>query len=78
MMHGCLAAKIFCGYIFYDTDTLIKRHTYDGYIWASVALYLDVINLFTGLLTVFTTAAKTEILMMEFMSIVFSWVLSRC
>lgn len=53
MIYGCLAAIIFCGYIVYDTDNLIKRHTYDEYIWASVSLYLDIINLFTALLTIF-------------------------
>uniref|UniRef100_A0A7N0ZV83 BI1-like protein n=1 Tax=Kalanchoe fedtschenkoi TaxID=63787 RepID=A0A7N0ZV83_KALFE len=53
MIYGCLAAIIFCGYIVYDTDNLIKRHTYDEYIWASVALYLDIINLFQALLFIF-------------------------
>ncbi|XP_076931886.1 protein LIFEGUARD 4-like [Bidens hawaiensis] len=72
MMHRCLVAKIFCGYILYDTDMLIKRYTlHDDYIWAAVALYLDVINLFMGLLTVFTAAAM-QILLMEFILIVIS------
>lgn len=53
MIYGCLGAIIFCGYIIYDTDNLIKRYGYDEYIWASVSLYLDVINLFLSLLTVF-------------------------
>ncbi|CAM8979418.1 unnamed protein product [Rhodiola kirilowii] len=53
MIYGCLAAIIFCGYIVYDTDNLIKRHTYDEYIWAAVSLYLDIINLFLALLTIF-------------------------
>uniref|UniRef100_A0A7N0TVR5 Uncharacterized protein n=1 Tax=Kalanchoe fedtschenkoi TaxID=63787 RepID=A0A7N0TVR5_KALFE len=52
MIYGCLAAIIFSGYIVYDTDNLIKRHTYDEYIWASVSLYLDIINLFLALLTI--------------------------
>ncbi|KAL0419857.1 UNVERIFIED_CONTAM: protein LIFEGUARD 2 [Sesamum radiatum] len=56
MVYGCLASIIFCGYIIYDTDNLIKRYTYDEYIWAAVALYLDVINLFLSLLTVFRAA----------------------
>lgn len=51
MIYGCLASIIFCGYIVYDTDNLIKRHSYDEYIWAAVSLYLDVINLFLSLLT---------------------------
>lgn len=53
MIYGCLASVIFCGYIVYDTDNLIKRYTYDDYIWASVSLYLDIINLFLSLLTIF-------------------------
>ncbi|KAL1816720.1 hypothetical protein DCAR_0521103 [Daucus carota subsp. sativus] len=53
MIYGCLASVIFCGYIVYDTDNLIKRYSYDEYIWASVSLYLDIINLFLSLLTIF-------------------------
>ncbi|GMP90919.1 hypothetical protein CsSME_00041838 [Camellia sinensis var. sinensis] len=56
MIYGCLASIIFCGYIIYDTDNLIKRYSYDEYIFASVALYLDIINLFLSLLTVFRAA----------------------
>ncbi|XP_020094683.1 pentatricopeptide repeat-containing protein At3g22690-like [Ananas comosus] len=48
-----LAALIFCGYIIYDTDNLIKSYTYDEYVWAAVALYLNIINLFLSLLTLF-------------------------
>lgn len=53
MVYGCIAAIVFCGYIIYDTDNLIKRYSYDEYIWASVALYLDIINLFLSLLAIF-------------------------
>uniref|UniRef100_A0A803NRN8 BI1-like protein n=1 Tax=Cannabis sativa TaxID=3483 RepID=A0A803NRN8_CANSA len=56
MIYGCLASIIFCGYIIYDTDNLIKRYTYDEYIWAAVSLYLDIINLFLSLLTIFRAA----------------------
>lgn len=56
MIYGLLASIIFCGYIIYDTDNLIKRYSCDEYIWAAVALYLDVINLFLSLLTVFRAA----------------------
>ncbi|CAJ2633075.1 bi1-like protein [Trifolium pratense] len=47
MIYGCVGAIIFCGYIVYDTNNLIKKYSYDEFIWASVALYLDVINLFS-------------------------------
>lgn len=53
MIYGFLASIIFCGYIVYDTDNLIKRFSYDEYIWAAVSLYLDIINLFLSLLTIF-------------------------
>lgn len=56
MIYGCLASIIFCGYIIYDTDNLIKRYSYDEYIWASVSLYLDIINLFLSLMTIFRAA----------------------
>ena len=54
-IYGCVAAIIFSGFIIYDTDNLIKRHSYDQYICASISLYLDIINLFTALLTVFSS-----------------------
>ncbi|XP_044486715.1 protein LIFEGUARD 2-like isoform X1 [Mangifera indica] len=56
MIYGGLASIIFCGYIIYDTDNLIKRYSYDEYIWAAVSLYLDIINLFLSLLTIFRAA----------------------
>ncbi|KAF6139981.1 hypothetical protein GIB67_020372 [Kingdonia uniflora] len=57
-IYGALASLIFCGYIIYDTDNLIKRYSYDEYIWAAVALYLDIINLFLSLLTLFRVAER--------------------
>ncbi|RCV40471.1 hypothetical protein SETIT_9G056500v2 [Setaria italica] len=56
MIYGGLASLIFSGYIIYDTDNIIKRYTYDEYIWAAVSLYLDVINLFLSLLQVLRAA----------------------
>ncbi|KAJ8458946.1 hypothetical protein OPV22_031872 [Ensete ventricosum] len=54
-IYGCVAAIIFSGFIIYDTDNLIKRHSYDQYICAAISLYLDIINLFMALLTVFNS-----------------------
>ncbi|WOL15270.1 BI1-like protein [Canna indica] len=56
MIYGGLAALIFSGYIVYDTDNLIKRFSYDQYVWAAVSLYLDIVNLFLALLTLFRAA----------------------
>ncbi|OMP05103.1 Bax inhibitor 1-related protein [Corchorus olitorius] len=58
MIYGCLASIIFCGYIIYDTDDLIKRYSYDEYILAAISLYLDIINLFLRLLTVLRAANR--------------------
>ncbi|KAK1399094.1 Bax inhibitor 1-related [Heracleum sosnowskyi] len=58
MIYGCLASVIFCGYIVYDTDNIIKRYSYDEYIWASVSLYLDILNLFLALLKIFAASNR--------------------
>ncbi|XP_074557875.1 BI1-like protein [Curcuma longa] len=47
---GGFGALVFSGFIIYDTEDLIKRYTYDEYIWASVNLYLDILNLFITIL----------------------------
>ncbi|KAK9139546.1 hypothetical protein Scep_009227 [Stephania cephalantha] len=51
-IYGGLGALIFSAYLVYDTDNLIKRFSYDEYIWASVVLYLDILNLFLSILRV--------------------------
>ncbi|PKA64959.1 BI1-like protein [Apostasia shenzhenica] len=50
-IYGCIGAIIFAGFIIYDTDNLIKRHSYDEYICAAISLYLDVVNLFLYIMT---------------------------
>ncbi|GAV63342.1 Bax1-I domain-containing protein [Cephalotus follicularis] len=55
-VYGGISALVFCGYIVYDTDNLIKRFTYDDYILASAALYLDILNLFITILRVLKQA----------------------
>ncbi|RDX88878.1 Protein LIFEGUARD 4, partial [Mucuna pruriens] len=52
MIIAGIGALIMCGFIVYDTDDLIKRYTYDEYIWAAIAIYGDIINLFIYLLTI--------------------------
>ncbi|XP_065863472.1 BI1-like protein [Euphorbia lathyris] len=51
-IYGGISALVFSGYIIYDTDNLIKRFTYDEYILASAALYLDILNLFLSILRI--------------------------
>ncbi|GAA0153402.1 hypothetical protein Leryth_026240 [Lithospermum erythrorhizon] len=49
-IYSAMAAIVFSGYIVFDTQNLIKRFSYDEYIWASVTLYLDILNLFLTIL----------------------------
>ncbi|TVU41728.1 hypothetical protein EJB05_15273, partial [Eragrostis curvula] len=50
-VYGCVAALVFSGFIIYDTDNLIKRHSYDEYVTAAISLYLDIINIFMSIVT---------------------------
>lgn len=47
---GLLMTIVFSGFIIYDTNNLIKRFKYNEYILASISLYLDIMNLFLGML----------------------------
>ncbi|CAK7327117.1 unnamed protein product [Dovyalis caffra] len=61
MIYSSLAAIVFCGYIIYDTDNLIKRFSHDEYIWATISLYLDVVDLFLGFLGASNTSSFSTI-----------------
>lgn len=50
-IYGCLATVLFSAFIVFDTNQLIKRHTYNEYVIATISLYLDVINLFMAQLS---------------------------
>ncbi|XP_078173081.1 protein LIFEGUARD 1-like [Carex rostrata] len=50
-IYGCLGTLVFSGFIIYDTNQLIRRHTYNEYVIAAISLYMDVINLFMSTLT---------------------------
>jgi hypothetical protein len=51
MVFAGIGALVMCGFIVYDTCDLIKRYSYDDYIWAAIAIYGDIINLFIYLLS---------------------------
>jgi FtsH-binding integral membrane protein len=42
----------------YDTFLLIKRFSLDDYVWASLSLYLDILNLFLRLLEILGMANR--------------------
>ncbi|CAH9095539.1 unnamed protein product [Cuscuta epithymum] len=46
---------VFSGFIIFDTYNLIKRFSYDEYIEAACALFLDIINLFLLILDFIST-----------------------
>jgi len=49
-VYAGLGALLMCGFIVYDTCELIKRYSYDEYIWAAIAIYSDIVNLFLYIL----------------------------
>ncbi|KAJ0037467.1 hypothetical protein Pint_22592 [Pistacia integerrima] len=56
VVYGGISSLVFCRYIAYDTDHLIKHFPYDEYILASAALYLDILNLFIFIFHVLRSA----------------------
>jgi FtsH-binding integral membrane protein len=42
---------IFSGYIIYDTNTILQRNYYGDFVQASLDYYLDILNMFTNLVT---------------------------
>ena len=52
-MHALRLSQLASGAdIVYDTFEIIKRYSVDEYVWASVGLYLDILNLFLRLLEI--------------------------
>ncbi len=49
-LYSLAGSLIFSGYIVYDIHLLAAKYDVDEYVWASVSLYLDIINLFLHIL----------------------------
>jgi len=49
MMSG-ITVFLFSGFILYDTSNILRNYSTDDYVSATLALYLDVLNLFVALL----------------------------
>ena len=49
-IYSLLGALLFSAYIVYDVHLLAAKYDVDEYIWASVSLYLDILNLFLHIL----------------------------
>ena len=55
MMHFMMSGVgviLFSGFILYDTSNIMRNYATDEYISATLALYLDILNLFTALLSI--------------------------
>ncbi|XP_049638730.1 protein lifeguard 4 [Suncus etruscus] len=55
---SALGALVFCGFIIYDTHSLMHKLSPEEYVLASINLYLDIINLFLHLLRLLEAANK--------------------
>jgi FtsH-binding integral membrane protein len=47
---GLVGAAVFCVFIIYDTHMIMHRVSAEEYMFATINLYLDIINLFLHLL----------------------------
>ncbi|CAO2582204.1 Protein lifeguard 4 [Lemmus lemmus] len=56
-----LGALLFCGFIIYDTHSLMYKLSPEEYVLAAISLYLDVINLFLHLLRFLEAVNKNGI-----------------
>jgi len=57
-VYALLGTLLFSMYLVYDTNMLITKHSVDEYIWASVELYLDMINLFLYILEILNRSQR--------------------
>ncbi|AAL73713.1 NMDA receptor-like protein [Camelpox virus] len=55
---SAFGALVFCGFIIYDTHSLIHKLSPEDYVLASINFYLDIINLFLHLLQLLEVSNK--------------------
>ncbi|XP_036312681.1 protein lifeguard 4 isoform X2 [Pipistrellus kuhlii] len=58
LVMAAVGALLFCGFIIYDTHSLMHRLSPEEYVLAAINLYLDIINLFLHLLRLLEAAKK--------------------
>ncbi|XP_036106752.1 protein lifeguard 4 [Molossus molossus] len=58
LVMAAVGALLFCGFIIYDTHSLMHRLSPEEYVLATINLYLDIINLFLHLLRFLEAANK--------------------
>lgn len=55
LMYCYAGVIVFIGYVLYDTSELIHRYREDEYVIATMALFLDILNLFVNILQILGT-----------------------
>ncbi|XP_008066860.1 protein lifeguard 4-like [Carlito syrichta] len=58
VVFAAVGALLFCGFIIYDTHSLMHRLSPEEYVLAAINLYLDIINLFLHLLRLLEAVNK--------------------
>ncbi|WEW56002.1 hypothetical protein PRK78_001437 [Emydomyces testavorans] len=59
LIYGALTALIFSGYILVDTQLVMRHYHVEEEIAASISLYLDIINLFLGILRILNSQSNS-------------------
>jgi FtsH-binding integral membrane protein len=59
-IYSLIGSLIFSAYIVYDVHLLARKMDVDEYIWGSIALYLDIINLFMHILRLLGNANRRD------------------
>lgn len=55
-----LGVLIFSGYVLYDTSNLLHRYDDGAYVAATIALYLDILNLFLFILRILSGSSRRD------------------
>jgi len=59
-LYSLFGAILFCGFIIYDTNAIMRRFGVDDWLIAAIELYLDVINLFLFLLQLLSGGGRSS------------------
>ncbi len=60
IVYACIGIVLFIAYLLIDTSMVIHRYTEDEWMLASMAIYLDIINLFLYILKLLSACSKKE------------------
>ena len=58
MIYSAIGILVFSGYVLYDTSNLLYRYDDNAYVAATIALYLDILNLFLFILRILSGSSS--------------------